>query len=452
MKRLSITVRLTLLFILLLSVAGSGIVWTLYSGLASELKWRDDTTLINRTAQIKQLLIDGVNPDTLPVYFNRMMDVSQDILIIHGTGINKIVNRTNVNNDMLNNIPASETISIAGIYRSIINDTEIDALRVNIDEVTPSLTVTVAKLASARHNMLEQYKINSIIICVVTIILCSVLSPILIKTGLRDIKKLCGVTEYMNYNDITEPVETSSLPGELKPLGQALNKMHQALVKDFERLSQFADDLAHELRTPINALLGQNQVTLSQTRSLSEYQKTIAGNIEELENISRLTENILFLARAQKSNVLINFELLSLKREVENLIDYLEYLSDEKDIHFKIDCDRQIYADKILLQRMLSNLIVNAILYSPEKSLIYIASFLDENSYLNIDIASPGARINEPEKLFRRFWRGDNSRHSVGHGLGLSLVKAIAELHGGSATYYYINNNNVFRIILPQRK
>ncbi|EPC0817835.1 heavy metal sensor histidine kinase [Escherichia albertii] len=451
MKRLSITVRLTLLFILLLSVAGSGIVWTLYSGLASELKWRDDTTLINRTAQIKQLLIDGVNPDTLPVYFNRMMDVSQDILIIHGTGINKIVNRTNVNNDMLNNIPASETISIAGIYRSIINDTEIDALRINIDEVTPSLTVTVAKLASARHNMLEQYKINSIIICVVTIILCSVLSPILIKTGLRDIKKLCGVTENMNYNDISEPVETSSLPSELKPLGQALNKMHQALVKDFERLSQFADDLAHELRTPINALLGQNQVTLSQTRSLSEYQKTIAGNIEELENISRLTENILFLARAQKSNVLINFELLSLKREVENLIDYLEYLSDEKDIHFKIDCDRQIHADKILLQRMLSNLIVNAIRYSPEKSLVYIASFLDENSYLNIDIASPGARINEPEKLFRRFWRGDNSRHSVGHGLGLSLVKAIAELHGGSATYHYINNNNVFRIILPQR-
>ncbi len=102
MKRLSITVRLTLLFILLLSVAGAGIVWTLYNGLASELKWRDDTTLINRTAQIKQLLIDGVNPDTLPVYFNRMMRMlSQDILIIHGDSINKIVNRTNVSDGML---------------------------------------------------------------------------------------------------------------------------------------------------------------------------------------------------------------------------------------------------------------------------------------------------------------------------------------------------------------
>ncbi|MDU7670070.1 MAG: ATP-binding protein [Escherichia coli] len=425
MKRLSITVRLTLLFILLLSVAGAGIVWTLYNGLASELKWRDDTTLINRTAQIKQLLIDGVNPDTLPVYFNRMMDVSQDILIIHGDGINKIVNR--------------------------INDTEIDALRINIDEVSPSLTVTVAKLASARHNMLEQYKINSIIICIVAIVLCSVLSPLLIRTGLREIKKLSGVTEALNYNDSREPVEVSALPRELKPLGQALNKMHQALVKDFERLSQFADDLAHELRTPINALLGQNQVTLSQTRSIAEYQKTIAGNIEELENISRLTENILFLARADKNNVLVKLDSLSLNKEVENLLDYLEYLSDEKEICFKVECNQQIFADKILLQRMLSNLIVNAIRYSPEKSRIHITSFLDTNGYLNIDVASPGTKIHEPEKLFRRFWRGDNSRHSVGQGLGLSLVKAIAELHGGSATYHYLNKHNVFRITLPQR-
>ncbi|ENN6822117.1 two-component sensor histidine kinase, partial [Shigella flexneri] len=70
--------------------------------------------------------------------------------------------------------------------------------------------------------------------------------------------------------------------------------------------------LAHELRTPINALLGQNQVTLSQIRSIAEYQKTIAGNIEELENISRLTENILFLARADKNNVLVKLDSLSL--------------------------------------------------------------------------------------------------------------------------------------------
>ena len=275
-----------LAFILLLSVAGAGIVWTLYNGLASELKWRDDTTLINRTAQIKQLLIDGVNPDTLPVYFNRMMDVSQDILIIHGDSINKIVNRTNVSDDMLNNIPASETISAAGIYRSIINDTEIDALRINIDEVSPSLTVTVAKLVSARHNMLEQYKINSIIICIVAIVLLLSIKSAVNQNGITRDQKLSGVTEALNYNDSREPVEVSALPRELKTSWAGVEENASSLVKDFERLSQFADDLAHELRTPINALLGQNQVTLSQTRSIAEYQKQLPVTLKSWKNIS----------------------------------------------------------------------------------------------------------------------------------------------------------------------
>lgn len=70
------------------------------------------------------------------------------------------------------------------------------------------------------------------------------------------------------------------------------------------------------------------------------------------------------------------------------MLDYLEYLSDEKEICFKVECNQQIFADKILLQRMLSNLIVNAVRYSPEKSHIHITSFLDTNGYLNIDVAS----------------------------------------------------------------
>ncbi|TGC79420.1 two-component sensor histidine kinase, partial [Salmonella enterica subsp. enterica serovar Wilhelmsburg] len=91
-------------------------------------------------------------------------------------------------------------------------------------------------------------------------------------------------------------------PVELRPRGQALNSMRQKLSDDFERLNQFADDLAHELRTPVNILLGKNQVMLSQERSAEEYQQALVDNIEELEGLSRLTENILFLARAEHQN------------------------------------------------------------------------------------------------------------------------------------------------------
>ena len=106
--------------------------------------------------------------------------------------------------------------------------------------------------------------------------------------------------------------------------------MHQALVKDFERLSQFADDLAHELRTPINALLGQNQVTLSQTRSIADIKKQLPVTLKSWKNISRLTENILFLARADKNNVLVKLDSLSLNKEVENLLDILNTFQTRK--------------------------------------------------------------------------------------------------------------------------
>ena len=101
---------------------------------------------------------------------------------------------------------------------------------------------------------------------------------------------------------------------------------------------------------------------------------------------------------------------------------------------------------------MLSNLIVNAIRYSPEKSRIHITSFLDTNGYLNIDVASPGTKIHEPEKLFRRFWREIIQRHSVGQGLGLFFSQGDCRITWGSATYITISISIMcFRIILPQR-
>ncbi|STI47188.1 two-component sensor kinase [Escherichia coli] len=146
----------------------------------------------------------------------------------------------------------------------------------------------------------------------------------------------------------------------------------------------------------------------------------------------------------------MKLDSLSLNKEVENLLDYLEYLSDEKEICFKVECNQHIFADKILLQRMLSNLIVNAIRYSPEKSRIQITSFLDTNGSLNIDIASPGTKINEPENSSVDFGGEDNSRHSRRSGTWSFFSQSDCRLHGGSATYHYLNKHNVFRITLPQ--
>jgi len=189
-------------------------------------------------------------------------------------------------------------------------------------------------------------------------------------------------------------------------------------------------------------------VALSKARSIDEYQQALANNIEELEGLSRLTENILFLARAEHNNILLKKEAISAADTIGDLIEFLEYEADEKNITFVTACEGTIQADRILLQRVLLNLLSNAVRYSPENAVIRIATQV-KNSETVVEVSNPGNKLDAPDKLFNRFWRGDNARHSSGFGLGLSMVKAIMALHSGSAEYRFAGGDHIFSLRFP---
>lgn len=446
---LSMTLRLTLSFILVLALACSGVSWTLYRALSHELTWRDDMTLINRAGQIGQLLEDGAKAEHLPFYFNRMMDTRQDILLIHSPGDDAIaVNHTGVNPAQLESLPVSTTPSLESLTKRTVAGTMLSAVRIAAQSEGRPVTVTVARLAVERQLMLEQYRNNSILICLIAILACSTLSPFLIRNGLKAITALSRITAKMDSRALSQPLEERTLPAELRPLGSALNVMRQKLADDFTRLNQFADDLAHELRTPVNILLGHNQVALSQERSIAAYQHTLANNIEELEGLSRLTENILFLARAEHHNILLKKETISQAELINDLTDFMAYEADEKKITFRIECAGTLQADPVLLQRVLLNLLSNAVRYSPDSAVIGIHSIMSDREGV-IEVTNPGTEPAEADRLFNRFWRGDNARHSSGYGLGLSMVKAIMELHAGSVRYRFQAGHHIFALHFP---
>ncbi|HFZ8995588.1 TPA: heavy metal sensor histidine kinase [Citrobacter freundii] len=446
---LSMTLRLTLSFVLILTLACAGVSWTLYRALRNELTWRDDMTLVNRAGQLRQLLADGAKPEDLPLYFNRMMDTRQDILLIESAGADRVsVNHTGIDGTLLNALPALKNPTIKAIARSQIAGTPFSAIRLTASSQHAPVTVTVARLSLERQHMLAQYRYHSIIICLLALLVCSALSPFLIKRGLRAIKTLSQQTAGIDSRGLSQPLAVQDLPAELKPLGHALNVMRQKLADDFTRLNQFADDLAHELRTPVNILLGHNQVVLNKERRVEEYQQALASNIEELERMARLTENILFLARAEHHNIMLQKEPVPHGELIGNLIEFLQYDADEKNTRFTVACSGTVEADRLLLQRVLLNLLSNAIRYSAENSVIRITSTTDERG-TTIEFTNPGQQFAAPGKLFDRFWREDNARQSTGYGLGLSMVKAIMELHTGEVGYRFADGRHTFFIRFP---
>lgn len=452
MRSPSLTLRLTAIFTLIVMLACVGIGFTLYSALRNELIWRDDQTLINRGSQLRQLLKDGANPHSLLLYFNHMIDNQQDILTIRSAGQFDVnFNHTGIPLPELTPLPAGESPRSDNLHRWFSPaGTEVTALSLQGESEGIPVTITVARVAHERALMLASYRNKSLMVCLAMLLLCALLSPLLIRRGLSTIKVLSKITAETGSDKLQHPISLKALPRELLPLGEALNVMRQRLAEDFLRLTQFADDLAHELRTPINILLGQNQVALSHPRSLEEYQQLLEGNIEELENLSRLTGNILFLARADHRNVCLNKETFSIRDALDDLIDFLEPAAEEKGIRFSLEASGDLCADKMLFQRAVTNLLTNAIRYAPEGGEVVVTVDNTAES-VAVSVQNQGERLESAEKLFTRFWRGDNARHEPGTGLGLSLVKAIAELHGGTSYYQHHAGRNIFGIRIKRK-
>ncbi|HBV39167.1 MAG TPA: two-component sensor histidine kinase, partial [Erwinia sp.] len=369
MRKISLTARLTIIFVLIMAAACSGITLTLYGALRHELIWRDDRTLINRAEQLRQLLQDGAKPEMLPLYFSRMVDTQQDILLIRqADGPDVTINQTGIR---LTELAGENQPGVLHRQRTQQGE-ELTLLSLQGTSKGGAVTLTVARLARERAKMLEQYRRESLLVCLAALVLGAILSPLLIRRGLKAIGTLSKITAATQADRLSDSVPVNSLPRELLPLGEALNVMRSRLAHDFTRLTRFADDLAHELRTPVNVMLSQNQVALGQERSPEAYQQLLAGNIEELENLSRLTDNILFLARADHHNVALRKERFSLADTLENITDFLEPLAEEKGLRFVIEVQGDLCADKMLFQRAMVNLITNAVRHAPENTFIRI--------------------------------------------------------------------------------
>lgn len=451
MRSPSLTLRLTLIFTLLVAFACGVTGVSLYRSLSAELLWRDDQTLLNRASQLRQLLTDGAEPRQLPLYFNRMLDTRQDLLMIKRAEGETLVNinQAGVALPTLAPVPPGRGVNEQALHRWQRPDgVSISALALTANDARGPLIITVARVAQERAQMLAQYRRESLIVCLLATLAAALLSPWLIRRGLRAIARLSEATARTGSETLQQPLSLETLPRELLPLGEALNTMRHRLAEDFARLTRFADDLAHELRTPVNILLGQNQVALQRPRSVQEYQSLLAGNIEELEQMTRLIENILFLARADHQNIALKRERLALEPFIHQLTDFLEPLAEEQAITFNVQAQGDIFADRLLLQRALTNLLTNALRHAPAGSEVRITA-VQETGETVLSVANQGAPIAEAEKLFLRFWRGDNARHTPGTGLGLALTEAIARLHGGETAVDHGAGWNRFRLRFP---
>jgi two-component system heavy metal sensor histidine kinase CusS len=257
------------------------------------------------------------------------------------------------------------------------------------------------------------------------------------QRGLRPLQEITASVKVVNASDMHGKLDGENWPTELAELAEEFDRMLGRLRGSFDRLAQFSADVAHEFRTPLNNLMGASSLALSQPRSAEDYRAVLEGNIEQFDRLKNMVESLLFIARADNAEAVLNRRPCDAEAVVTEVCDFFSALAEERGV--SLDCAGRgtVFADEVLLRLALTNLISNALRHTPRDGRVWI-EIVNRDGDCAIMVANTGAAIAAEHlpRLFDRFYRVDTARsgNEGGTGLGLAIVKTVMSLHGGTVS------------------
>lgn len=217
----------------------------------------------------------------------------------------------------------------------------------------------------------------------------------------------------------------------------AHNEMLVELEAANEGLEQYADNVAHELRTPVNKMLLASEVALARARTATEYQDSFVSIVEECQRLSSIVGSLLFLARARRKRVDLDRNHVDVGAELALIRDFYDASAQQSGVELTAHAVPGLgfSADRVLFQRAISNLVSNALSHTPKGgSVAILASARDDRVEIEVRDTGEGMPATVRARVFDRFYRADPVRTATSGrlGLGLSITKSIVDLHGGS--------------------
>ena len=270
----------------------------------------------------------------------------------------------------------------------------------------------------------------------VLMIAATVLGYGLAGTALRPVREIVAAARAFSEYDLHRRISLDLPNDELGELADTFNGMLARLETAFDSLRRFTADAAHELRGPLTLIRTEAEVTLSRTRSVEEYQASLATVLAEAERLGRMADQLLMLARAEAGALVTRMSAVDLASLAADTVRLWQPLAIERGVTLSCaTAGGTVRGDRDLLRRLLDNLIDNALRHSPAASEVVVSTRpLGRGWELAVADSGPGVPEAARGSIFERFSRGDPSRgrDTGGAGLGLALCAVIARLHNGS--------------------
>lgn len=273
--------------------------------------------------------------------------------------------------------------------------------------------------------------------------------------ALRPVGAITQAAERIAGGDLTQRLSESTAQDEIGRLAATFNAMIGRLEASFRQIRQFTSDASHELRTPLTVLKGETELALRRPRSADDYRMVLESSLEEIDRMSRIVDELLFLSRADLGEIKMESRPVRLDQLFDDLKRQAEVLGQEQAVQIVIGLiePATVAGDDMRLRELVLNLLDNAIKYSPPGGRVEMSVVTqDDTARLSVSDQGIGVSLEEQAHIFDRFYRTDAARAHTkkGTGLGLAICKWIVDAHHGTIEVQSEpGKGSTFTVILP---
>lgn len=340
------------------------------------------------------------------------------------------------------------------VFQTITIRNRSDEVRVLYAMLGPTVIVQVGQAMESQARFLEAFRRIFIITMSCLIVLAAGVGWFMARQAVSGIEAVTRTAQKISGGSLRERVPVKPRGDEIDQLAVTFNQMLDRIQTLLTEIKEMSDNVAHDLKSPITRIRGIAEVTLTTGKSLGEYETMAGSAVEECDRLLDMINTMLLISRTEAGVEKPVSQEVDIAALIRNAYELFEPIADDKSLtlSWRAKENAVVLGDPRMLQRMLANILDNAVKYTPPGGKVEV--FLAESEGRNIiSVKDTGVGISAAElpRIFERFYRCDHSRSQPGTGLGLSLARAIARAHGGDITVQSaIDQGSAFTITLPK--
>jgi heavy metal sensor kinase len=322
------------------------------------------------------------------------------------------------------------------VFDTIVLPERKDRVRILYRIIGPGVILQLGQSMENYTRVTDTFKRIFVTTMVFLLIVAALIGWFMARQALSGVGELTRTASHISSGgSLEERVPANPRGDEIALLASTFNQMLDRIQNLVMGIKEMSDNIAHDLKSPVTRIRGIAEVTLTTEATLDDYKQMAASSIEECDRLLDMIDTMLVISETEAGVGKLRQEKVDLAEVIRDACELFHPLAEDKGITLRchVPGTFTLLGDTRMIQRMIANLLDNAIKYNSPDGSVDITVQTQGEKWVAVSVKDTGTGISEKDlpHIFERFYRGDPSRPQTGNGLGLSLAQAIAQAHGG---------------------